>query len=71
MRMVIPLRRLRDRFPRPRPLPILASALALTFGSLSAQADEPQDAPSDWGISMFGVENCVGPSKTRGTSSRR
>jgi hypothetical protein len=66
MRMVIPLRRLRDRFPRPRPLPILAGALALTFGSLSAQADETQSAPSDWGISMFGVENCVGALQNTG-----
>ena len=30
MRMLIPHRRLRERFPCPRPLPILASALALT-----------------------------------------
>ena len=66
MRMVIPLRRLRDRFPRPRPLPILAGALALTFGPLSAQADETQSAPSDWGISMFGVENCVGALQNTG-----
>ena len=43
-----------------RPLPILAGALVLTVGSLSAQAEEPHGAPRDWGISMFGVENCVG-----------
>ena len=66
MRMLIPHRRLRERFPCPRPLPILASALALTFGSLSAQAEEPQGAPSDWGISMFGVENCVGALQNTG-----
>ena len=60
MRMVIPHCRLRDRFPSPRPLPLLASALALTLGSLSAQADEPQGVPNDWGIQMFGVENCFG-----------
>ena len=66
MRMPIPSRRLRDRFPHLRPLPILASALALTFGSVSAQADEPQDAPGDWGISMFGVENCVGALQNTG-----
>ena len=66
MRMLIPHRRLRDLFPCPRPLPILASALALTFGSLSAQAEEPQGAPSDWGISMFGVENCVGALQNTG-----
>ena len=66
MRMLIPHRRLCDRFPCPRPLPILAGALALTFGSLSAQADEPQGAPDDWGISMFGVENCVGALQNTG-----
>ena len=64
MRVLIPSRRFRDRFPRP--LPILASALALTIGSLSAQAEEPQAAPSDWGISMFGVENCVGALQSTG-----
>ena len=58
--------RLLDRFPCPRPLPILASALALTFGSLSPQADEPQGAPSDWDISMFGAENCVGALQNTG-----
>ena len=64
MRVLIPSRRFRDRFPRP--LPILASALALTIGSLSAQAEEPQATPSDWGISMFGVENCVGALQSTG-----
>lgn len=64
MRVLIPSRRFRDRFPRP--LPILASALALMVGSLSAQAEEPQAAPSDWGISMFGVENCVGALQSNG-----
>ena len=64
MRVLIPSRGLRDRFPRP--LPILASALALTIGSLSAQAEEPQATPSDWGISMFGVENCVGALQSTG-----
>ena len=66
MRVLIPSRRLRDRLPLPRPLPILAGALALTVGSLSAQADEPQAVPSDWGISMFGVENCVGALQNTG-----
>ena len=64
MRALIPSRRLGDRFPRP--LPILAGALALTLGSLSAQAEEAQDVPSDWGISMFGVENCVGALQNTG-----
>ncbi len=64
MRVLIPSRRFRDRFPRP--LPILASALALMVGSLSAQAEGPQAAPSDWGISMFGVENCVGALQSTG-----
>ena len=71
MRVLIPSRRLRDRLPSPRPLPILASALALTLGSFSAQADEPQAAPGDWGISMFGVENCVGALQNTGTNSPR
>ena len=66
MRVLIPSRRLRDRLPSPRPLPVLASALALTLGSFSAQADEPQAAPGDWGISMFGVENCVGALQNTG-----
>ena len=66
MRALIPSRRLGDRFLYPRLLPILAGALALTLGSLSAQAEEAQDVPSDWGISMFGVENCVGALQNTG-----
>ena len=66
MRVLIPSRRLRDRLPRP--LPVLAGALALTVGSLSAQADEPQAAPADWGISMFGVETCVGALQNTGNA---
>ncbi len=60
MRDRIPNRRLRDRLPRP--LPILATALALmlALGSLPTQADEQAAVPRDWGIGMFGVENCVG-----------
>ena len=64
MRVLIPSPRLPDRFPRP--LPILAGALALTLGSLSAQADETQDVPSDWGISMLAVENCLGALQNTG-----
>ena len=64
MRTPIPCRRPSDRLPRP--LPLLAGALALTLGSLSAQAEEAQDVPSDWGISMFGVENCVGALQNKG-----
>ena len=64
MRVLIPSRRLSDRLPRP--LPILAGALALTFGSLSAQAEEAQSTPSDWGVSMFGIENCVGALQNTG-----
>ena len=40
MRVLTLSRRLPDRVPRP--LPILAGALVLTVGSLSAQAEEPQ-----------------------------
>lgn len=42
------------------------AAPAIAFGSLSAQADQPEDAPSDWRISMFGVENCVGALQNTG-----
>ena len=66
MRVLIPSSRLHDRLLRPQPLPILAGALAFTLGSLSAQADEAQDVPQDWGISMFGVENCVGALQNTG-----
>ena len=66
MRALIPSRLLPDRFSRPRPLPLLVGALALAFGSLSAQAEEAQDVPSDWGISMFGIENCVGALQNTG-----
>ena len=64
MRVLNHFRRLSDRFPRLRSLPILAGALA--FGSLSAQAEEPQSASSDWGISLFGVENCMGALQNKG-----
>ena len=60
MRDRIPYRRFRDRLTLPRPLPILAAALALALGSLPTQADEQAAVPRDWGISMFGIENCFG-----------
>ncbi len=60
MRDRISNRRLRDRLPRPLPMLAVALALALALGSLPAQADEHAAVPRDWGVGMFGVENCVG-----------
>ena len=42
------------------------AAPAIVFGSLSAQADQPEDVPGDWRFSLFGVENCVGALQNTG-----
>ena len=70
MRPLILSRRLcdRSRLARTRHLPILAGALALTLGSLAAHAEEPQGARGDWGISLFGIENCVGALQNKGNA---
>ena len=61
---LLPLhRRLRDRLPRTRPLPLVVGALVLAFGPFAAQADQLDqlhDVPEAWGIHLFGVEHCVG-----------
>ena len=64
MRALIPSRCPIDRLPRP--LPIFAAALALALGSLPAQAEEAQGVSEDWGISMLGIENCVGALQNTG-----
>ena len=44
----------------PRSWLCITGALVIALGSLSAQANESQADSDDWGIHMFGVENCVG-----------
>ncbi len=43
-----------------RSLSIVAGTLALASVSLPGWAEEPQVKPSDWGISVFGAEKCMG-----------
>ena len=45
---------------RPSAWLCIAGSLALTFGSLSALADEPRSTPRDWGAHVFGVQHCLG-----------
>lgn len=45
---------------RLRSWPLMASALVLAFGSLSAQASQPKGSFNHWGLHTLGIENCVG-----------
>ena len=51
---------LQTLLPGLRSWPLMASALVLAFGSLSAQASQPKDAFNHWGLHTLGIESCVG-----------